>query len=104
MAGQIAKLQGARAVGSAGSDHKMRALEQEYGFDAAFNYKNGPVTEQLAQAAPDGIDVFFGDVGGANTWKRRRRAQTSRPDRFQRNASGSAKPAAKPSSPRLVGA
>ncbi|MGN9845426.1 NADP-dependent oxidoreductase [Nonomuraea sp. H19] len=65
VAGQIAKLQGAgRVIGSAGSDGKVKLLEGEYGFDAAFNYKNGPVAEQLAQAAPDGIDVFFDNVGG----------------------------------------
>ncbi|MET7782142.1 NADP-dependent oxidoreductase [Streptomyces sp. NPDC005388] len=64
-AGQIAKLQGAgRVIGSAGSDEKAKLLVEEYGFDAAFNYKNGPVAEQLAQAAPDGIDVFFDNVGG----------------------------------------
>lgn len=63
--GQIAKLQGAgRVIGSAGSDEKVKLLEDEYGFDAAFNYKNGPVAEQLTQAAPDGIDVFFDNVGG----------------------------------------
>jgi NADPH-dependent curcumin reductase CurA len=63
--GQIAKLQGAgRVIGSAGSDEKVKLLEEEYGFDAAFNYKNGPVAEQLAQAAPDGIDVFFDNAGG----------------------------------------
>ncbi|MGN9841295.1 NADP-dependent oxidoreductase [Nonomuraea sp. H19] len=65
MAGQIAKLQGAaRVIGSAGSDDKVKLLVEEYGYDAAFNYKNGPVAEQLAQAAPDGIDVFFDNVGG----------------------------------------
>lgn len=63
--GQIAKLQGAgRVIGSAGSDDKVKLLIEEYGYDAAFNYKNGPVAEQLAQAAPDGIDVFFDNVGG----------------------------------------
>ncbi|MFJ9151646.1 NADP-dependent oxidoreductase [Streptomyces sp. NPDC102270] len=63
--GQIAKLQGAgRVIGSAGSDEKVKLLTEEYGYDAAFNYKNGPVAEQLAQAAPDGIDVFFDNVGG----------------------------------------
>lgn len=63
--GQIAKLKGAgRVIGSAGSDEKVRLLIEEYGYDAAFNYKNGPVAEQLAQAAPDGIDVFFDNVGG----------------------------------------
>jgi NADPH-dependent curcumin reductase CurA len=64
-AGQIARLLGAaRVVGSAGSPEKVRLLTEEYGFDAAFNYKDGPVDEQLAQAAPDGIDVYFDNVGG----------------------------------------
>jgi NADPH-dependent curcumin reductase CurA len=63
--GQIAKLKGAsRVIGSAGSDEKVKLLLDEYGFDAAFNYKNGPVSEQLRQAAPDGIDVYFDNVGG----------------------------------------
>lgn len=63
--GQIARLKGAsRVIGSAGSDEKVKLLIEEYGFDAAFNYKNGPVAEQLAQAAPDGIDVYFDNVGG----------------------------------------
>jgi NADPH-dependent curcumin reductase CurA len=51
-------------IGSAGSDEKVKLLIEEYGFDAAFNYKNGPVAGQLAQAAPDGIDVYFDNVGG----------------------------------------
>ena len=64
-AGQIAKLRGAsRVIGSAGSAAKVRLLTEEYGFDAAFNYKDGPVAEQLAEAAPDGIDVYFDNVGG----------------------------------------
>lgn len=63
--GQIAKLKGAsRVIGSAGSDEKVKLLIEEYGFDAAFNYKNGPVDEQLREAAPDGIDVYFDNVGG----------------------------------------
>ncbi|MEU6483985.1 NADP-dependent oxidoreductase [Streptomyces sp. NPDC046887] len=63
--GQMAKLKGAsRVIGSAGSDEKVKRLVEEYGFDAAFNYKNGPVGEQLKQAAPDGIDVYFDNVGG----------------------------------------
>ncbi|MFI1204262.1 NADP-dependent oxidoreductase [Streptomyces sp. BHT-5-2] len=63
--GQIARLKGAsRVIGSAGSDEKVRLLTEEYGFDAAFNYKNGDVTEQLKAAAPDGIDVYFDNVGG----------------------------------------
>ncbi|MGW0210390.1 NADP-dependent oxidoreductase [Streptomyces sp. NPDC003233] len=63
--GQLAKLLGAsRVIGSAGSDEKVKLLVEEYGFDAAFNYKNGPVSEQLRAAAPDGIDVYFDNVGG----------------------------------------
>ncbi len=64
--GQLAKLKGAsRVIGSAGSDEKVKLLLEEYGFDAAFNYKSdGSVGEQLRAAAPDGIDVYFDNVGG----------------------------------------
>ncbi len=63
MAGQIAKLKGAGLViGSAGSDEKVRWL-REIGFDAAFNYRARSVLEQLREAAPDGIDVYFDNVG-----------------------------------------
>ncbi|SDL04471.1 hypothetical protein SAMN04488074_108327 [Lentzea albidocapillata subsp. violacea] len=63
--GQIARLKGAsRVIGSAGSADKVKYLTEELGFDAAFNYKDGPVAEQLAAAAPDGIDVYFDNVGG----------------------------------------
>ncbi|MER5474903.1 NADP-dependent oxidoreductase [Streptomyces sp. NPDC002935] len=63
--GQIARLKGAsRVIGSAGSDEKVKLLVEEYGFDAAFNYKNGPVSQQLREAAPDGVDVYFDNVGG----------------------------------------
>ena len=63
VAGQIAKLKGAsRVVGSAGSDDKVRWLT-EIGFDAAFNYKTAPVLDQLRNAAPGGIDVYFDNVG-----------------------------------------
>ncbi|MFI9326023.1 NADP-dependent oxidoreductase [Kitasatospora sp. NPDC052868] len=65
MVGQIARLKGAAlVVGSAGSPEKVAKLVDEYGFDAAFNYKDAPVAEQLAKAAPDGIDVYFDNVGG----------------------------------------
>ena len=64
VAGQLAKLRGCRVVGSAGSPGKVRFLVEECGFDAAFNYKAGPVLEQLNRAAPDGIDVYFDNVGG----------------------------------------
>ncbi|WP_446038399.1 NADP-dependent oxidoreductase [Streptomyces sp. SID1121] len=63
--GQLARLKGAsRVVGSAGTDDKVRLLVEEYGFDAAFNYKNGSVKKQLKAAAPDGIDLYFDNVGG----------------------------------------
>jgi NADPH-dependent curcumin reductase CurA len=63
--GQLAKLKGAsRVIGSAGSDEKVKLLVDELGFDAAFNYKNGSVKKQLREAAPDGIDVYFDNVGG----------------------------------------
>jgi NADPH-dependent curcumin reductase CurA len=64
LAGQIAKLRGHRVIGSAGSAEKVAFLRDELGFDAAFDYKDGPVTELLAQAAPDGIDLYFDNVGG----------------------------------------
>ena len=63
-AGQIAKALGAgRVVGSAGSADKV-ARVVELGYDAAFSYRDGPVAEGLASVAPDGIDVYFDNVGG----------------------------------------
>ncbi|MEU3572663.1 NADP-dependent oxidoreductase [Kitasatospora sp. NPDC036755] len=65
LVGQIARLKGASlVVGSAGSAEKVAKLVDEYGFDAAFNYKDAPVAEQLAGAVPDGIDLYFDNVGG----------------------------------------
>ncbi len=64
VAGQLAKLRGCRVIGSAGSEAKVRSLLDECGFDAAFNYKTGPTLDQLNHAAPDGIDVYFDNVGG----------------------------------------
>nr|WP_296775465.1 NADP-dependent oxidoreductase [Rhodococcus sp. (in: high G+C Gram-positive bacteria)] len=65
LAGQIARIRGAAAViGSAGTDEKVRYLVEELEFDAAFNYHDGTVLEQLSAAAPRGIDVFFDTVGG----------------------------------------
>ena len=63
-AGQLAKARGCFVVGSAGSDDKVRTLIDDFGFDAAFNYKSGNVREQLMAAAPEGIDVYFDNVGG----------------------------------------
>ena len=64
VAGQLAKLRGCRVIGSAGSAEKVQSLLDECGFDAAFNYKTGPTLDQLNRAAPDGIDVYFDNVGG----------------------------------------
>jgi NADPH-dependent curcumin reductase CurA len=64
IAGQIAKQRGCTVVGSAGSAEKVALLRNELGFDAAFNYRDGEVRTQLAAAAPDGIDVYFDNVGG----------------------------------------
>lgn len=65
LVGQIARLKGAaRVVGSAGSAEKVGKLVDDYGFDAAFNYKDGPVREQLDKVAPEGIDLYFDNVGG----------------------------------------
>jgi NADPH-dependent curcumin reductase CurA len=64
LVGQIAKLRGNVVIGSAGSAEKVAHLVGDLGFDQAFNYKDGPVAEQLAAAAPDGIDVYFDNVGG----------------------------------------
>jgi NADPH-dependent curcumin reductase CurA len=64
VAGQIAKLRGCRTVGSAGSEEKVAFLKEELGFDAAFNYRDGDARVLLSQAAPDGIDVYFDNVGG----------------------------------------
>ena len=65
MVGQIARLKGAsRVIGSAGSAEKVALVQERYGFDAAFDYKDGHVYRQLPGAAPDGIDVYFDNVGG----------------------------------------
>jgi NADPH-dependent curcumin reductase CurA len=64
LVGQLARLRGAsRVIGSAGSPAKVERL-RELGFDAAFDYKAGPVADLLREAAPDGIDVYFDNVGG----------------------------------------
>jgi NADPH-dependent curcumin reductase CurA len=63
--GQFARLLGAsRVVGSAGGETKRSILVTEFGFDDAFDYRVGPAGEQLKRVAPDGIDVYFDNVGG----------------------------------------
>jgi NADPH-dependent curcumin reductase CurA len=65
LVGQIAKLKGCRAVGIAGGAEKCRALIEEFGFDAAVDHRAPDFSEQLRAACPNGIDVYFENVGGA---------------------------------------
>ncbi|MBI1251873.1 MAG: zinc-binding dehydrogenase [Alphaproteobacteria bacterium] len=62
--GQIAKIKGCRVVGVAGGAEKCDWLTHELGFDAAVDYKSAPVFKALKAAAPQGIDVYFDNVGG----------------------------------------
>ncbi|WP_323750751.1 NADP-dependent oxidoreductase [Marinobacter sp.] len=62
--GQIAKMEGCRVVGVAGADDKCQHVVEHYGFDACVNYKDDDFKAQLAKACPDGIDVYFENVGG----------------------------------------
>ncbi len=62
--GQIAKIKGCRAVGIAGGAEKCRYLTEELGFDAAIDYKAGDVKEGLRQHCPQGVNVYFDNVGG----------------------------------------
>lgn len=64
VAGQLAKARGARVVGIAGSPDKCKWLVDELGYDAAINYNAEPVFKALRRDAPDGVDVFFDNVGG----------------------------------------
>ena len=62
--GQLAKLAGCRAVGIAGGADKCADLRHEYGYDAAVDYKAADVRAALGEACPDGVDVYFDNVGG----------------------------------------
>ncbi|KAL3363632.1 hypothetical protein AABB24_012738 [Solanum stoloniferum] len=65
IAGQLAKVKGCRVVGSVGSDHKVKLLKEEYGYDEAFNYRiETDYDAALTKYFPDGIDVYFDNVGG----------------------------------------
>ena len=62
--GQIAKIKGCRVIGIAGSAEKCRWLIHELGFSEAINYKDGDLAKALKAASPDGIDIYFDNVGG----------------------------------------
>jgi NADPH-dependent curcumin reductase CurA len=64
LVGQIARIKGARAVGIAGGPEKCRLLTEEYRFDAAIDYRAGSVAAGLREHCPDGVHVFFDNVGG----------------------------------------
>lgn len=62
--GQIAKHEGLRVIGSVGSDEKAEFITKELGFDAATNYKKESPAEALKRLAPEGIDIYYENVGG----------------------------------------
>ena len=62
--GQIAKIKGCKAIGVAGGAEKCRYVIEELGFDACIDYKASDFAEQLAASCPDGVDVYFENVGG----------------------------------------
>ena len=61
---QIAKIKGCRVIGCAGSAEKVSYLTEELGCDHAFDYHDGDLRGQLREGAPDGLDVYFDNVGG----------------------------------------
>jgi NADPH-dependent curcumin reductase CurA len=65
IAGQIGKIMGCRVIGIAGSDEKVNALKNKFGFDEAINYKTTKdMAAAIAAACPDGVDIYFDNVGG----------------------------------------
>jgi hypothetical protein len=68
VAGQIAKLQGATVLGIAGTEEKCKMLTDQFGFSSALNYKtSGSLRKEIAAACPEGVDVYFDNVGGEIT-------------------------------------
>jgi NADPH-dependent curcumin reductase CurA len=64
IAGQIAKIKGCRVVGIAGSDEKCAWVTNKLGYDACINYRTDDVAARLRETCPNGVDVFFDNVGG----------------------------------------
>ncbi len=65
VAGQIAKRDGATVIGIAGGSRKVKYLTNKLGFDAAIDYKNEDVNARLKELAPDGVNIFYDNVGGS---------------------------------------
>ena len=64
--GQIAKLKECRVVGIAGSDEKLKMLEEEFHFDGVINYKtNSDIKKAITETCPNGVDIYFDNVGGS---------------------------------------
>lgn len=65
IAGQLARIQGCRVAGTAGSDDKVKLMKSEFGFHAGFNYReSGSLADSIKAVCPNGIDVLFENVGG----------------------------------------
>lgn len=64
LVGQIAKIKGCHVVGLTGSDEKCRWITEDLGYDVAINYKTENLAEALAKACPNGIDIYYDNVGG----------------------------------------
>lgn len=64
IAGQVAKIAGARVIGIAGGPRKCRAVVEDFGFDACIDYKNDDVAAELKRLCPKGVDVYYDNVGG----------------------------------------
>ena len=64
LVGQIAKHEGLKVIGSVGSDEKLNYITKELGFDSGFNYKTEKPADALARLAPNGIDIYYENVGG----------------------------------------
>ena len=62
--GQIAKIRGCRAVGIAGGEHKCRYVRNELNFDVALDHREADLAGRLAEACPEGIDIYWENVGG----------------------------------------
>jgi NADPH:quinone reductase len=68
VAGQIAKIMGAKVIGIAGSDEKCKLIKEQFGFDEAINYKTSrSLRKDLAKLCPEGVDCYFDNVGGEIT-------------------------------------
>jgi len=62
--GQVAKREGLRVIGSVGSDEKLEFIVKELGFDGGFNYRKEKTSDALKRLAPEGLDIYYENVGG----------------------------------------